>query len=138
MYIQLSRFNPGMPDREQIKKIKLVKNPGVNTNGIDEILDVVDLGISFINSVTNAYSDGYLGINDLQHLLEPLKKTPKALSGLDKVPSEVENMTDAEIETIISMVEEGLHINSCKALEVLRCSIDWVYSTYNLFNAIKE
>lgn len=138
MYIQLMQFNPAIPDKTKLKNIKLVKRPGVNNCGVNEMLDVVDLTITFINSLINVYSNGKLNVSDIQYLFEPLLKTPKTLSNMDKIPMDVSELSNEKIEVIVERVREELCISSTKAIDIVQYSIDWVYSTYNLLNTIKE
>ena len=138
MCIQPYQFNQSLPDKELLKKIKIAKKPGTNIHGIDEILDTAALGISFVNMIAKIYCDSQHGIYELYYYLEALKRTPKVLYCLDKVPANLDELTDQEIEMIVKCVAAGVSTDYGKAADIVSHSLDWIYATHNLFNTVKK
>jgi hypothetical protein len=124
--------------RDALQNVDLVKKPGVKTAGIVEILDAINCSISFIGLIADTYLKHAINLSGQLNLFTTLIKTPIALSEIDKIPGELEELDDVEIEIIIRRMYEEYEIEPERAVDIIRFSIDWLYSTYNLIKTLKE
>lgn len=115
---------------------KIPEAPGVEF-GIEETMDVVDFGVDFANAVIKTFEDGKVTPGDIIHFVSPVIKLPSAISGLEMVPAEIENMDEAELQTVVNSVMEKLNVPEDKAREIVKRSIEAVYSVYQLVKAVK-
>jgi len=121
---------------KKLENVPLVEKPGINL-GIDETMDAVDFSISLANAIIYSFADGKLGIGDIGYFMQPFMKLPAALSGIEFIPDELENLDDEEIAILKDKVAEDLEIDDLKAMLIIKESINTIYSIYNLVKAIQ-
>lgn len=121
----------------QLETIPLPEKPGIEI-GIKETLDAVDFSIALANSIVIAYQDGQLGLTDFQYAISPFMKVPAMLSGINAIPAEISDMTEAELQQIVDKVSNDLEVNSDKALVIVTKAIKVAYSIYELLKLFKD
>lgn len=85
--------------RKRIKKT-------IKTYKMKETKEILELAVSLVESYKLATSDGKVGIGDVQYLVEPALKIPKAFDSLGEIPKEWMNMTEADIQEIVGYVKQ--------------------------------
>ena len=134
---------PGKTLKEKVKEIvkmapvTLPEKPGLEL-GIEETKDVLVFGIDLANAAIEALSDGKLSITDFPLFIKPIIGLPKALSGIDKVPAELGDLTVIEKDEIIAIVQEKLVVNNEDAAVIAQKSIEVVYRIYDLIKTITK
>lgn len=127
-----------MPSNKQeytMSNVALPDQPGLSF-GIEETLDVVDFGVAIANGAVKSLKDGKVGISDIPHFISPLIKLPTALTGIDKVPAEIGDIDDVELEKLINHVKANLDVDNEKAMEIVQRSLTLIYDAYNLVKII--
>lgn len=121
------------------KKLEFVTVPdkaGINI-GIDETMDVVDAAVSLANAIIDSYSDGKLTVSDIFNFIKPFTKLPKAISGIDQVPSELDDLQEAELQRLIDFVQAELDVDDLKAKLIVQKSLEAIYGLYELLKVIR-
>lgn len=121
------------------KKLEFVTVPdkaGINI-GIDETMDVVDAAVSLANAIIDSYSDGKLTVSDIFNFIKPFTKLPKAISGIDQVPYELDDLQEAELNQLIEFVQNELEVDDLRAKLIVQKSLEAIYSLYELLKVIR-
>lgn len=114
-----------------------VKQPVIEI-GIDETLDVVNCGIDIANSTISALEDGKITFTDAPKFFGLVFSVPKAISGINLVPAELENLNAEELTQVIEAVKTKLNVADEKAKVIAEKSIKVLYQVYDLIKTIKE
>lgn len=133
--ITLNLEETKMETTKKLQPVKLPENPGVSF-GINETTDVLNFGISLANALIKSLEDGKIQLTELASFVSPLTKIPSALSGISLVPAELGDLTDEEMTTLKSVVQDQLEVDDERAIEIIEKSIDAIYAIYNLVKAI--
>lgn len=123
---------------DKMTEVKVPEKPGLEF-GIEETQDVLDAAISVANSVILSLADGKLNLFDVVHFIKPITKLPQAISGLEFVPSELDNLSPAELDELIGFVKTNLELeDDGKAKLIAEKSIRLIYDVYDLVKLIKK
>lgn len=120
----------------EMEKIKLPAKPGIAW-GIEETTDVVEFGIALANSVIKALEDGRITLLDIPGFIVPLTKLPAALSGIEFVPYELNDLQQDEIDKLKKTVTDNLQVDDERAKLIIEQSIVTLYQIYNLVKLVK-
>jgi len=124
----------GTPNMEPVV---IPEKPGLSF-GIEETQEVVDFGISLANAVIKSLADGKVGFSDIPNFVSPVFKLPKALSGIDKVPYELNDIQPEELEQLKSFVKANLDVADEKAKEIIDNSLLVLYDIHTLVKVVKS
>lgn len=105
--------------------------------GIEETTDVVKFGISLTNAIVKAKEDGKINLLDLALLVSPLTKLFPAISGIDKVPAEIADINDEELNVLILLAMNELEIDNTSAKEIIKQSLVVIHDIYKLYQIVK-
>jgi len=119
-----------------LETVDVPDQPGIEI-GIDETLDAVDFAISFANAIVLAYEDGTLSLTDFGYAMTPFMKIPAVLSGINAIPAELANLSEEELDTIITKVQEDLEVDNEKAKDIVIKSLSLAYSIYELVKVLQ-
>lgn len=119
-----------------LNEVPLVEKPGV-AFGVEQTKDVLDFSIALTNSIIAALKDGKITVADIPVFFAPLIKLPAALSGLDQVPYELNDLTTAELDELKEFVQTKLDVTDEKAKLIINKSISLLYEIYDLIKIIK-
>lgn len=89
-------------------------------SNIKELSEVVSFVCALANGIAESAKDGALTIGDAQYLFPLLSRLPSAVSGFDKIPDELKDLDDSEIEEIKKLVQDELDLPN----DVLEASIE--------------
>lgn len=120
----------------ELPLVKVPEKPGIEI-GTEELDEVIDCGLEFANATINALKDGKVTLGDIPAFIPAVVKVPKAISGLENVPAELENLTEEELKGRIELVKNKLNVDDEKAKAIVEASIKFVYSGYQLVKAIQ-
>ncbi len=115
----------------------LTDKPGLEF-GIDETKDVIKFGTSLANGLIKALKDGKIGLTDIADFIAPSTKLPAALSGISKVPAELNDLTELEMQELRDLVQSDLQVDDAKAKVIIDKSINVVYAIYGLVKEIQQ
>lgn len=121
----------------EMSEVKIPYKPGI-TYGVEETEEVIDFAILLANSLIKTFEDGKISIFDLTNFITPMVKLPKAISGIDKVPSELYDLDSNEYFRLKDKIKTQLNVDDAAAMNIIDNSIDLIYSIYNLIKAIKK
>lgn len=95
-------------------------------SSIKETKEVMVFGISMAMAVDNITQDGFQW-TDILSMVPPLTKLPAAISGIDQVPAEIDDLDEAERAELVQIINE-LDFDSDKseaiAEQALRAGIE--------------
>ena len=106
--------------------------------GIEETLDVVDFGVSFANGFILTFEDGKFVISEVVNFIPGFMKFPKAFSGIELVPLEVDDIDQEELDQIVAFVISKIDVTEEHALNIIRKSIRAVHANYELVKAVLD
>jgi len=105
--------------------------------GIDETKDVLLFAVLFANAINKTFADGKVTLADLPNFFNVVLKLPAALNGINKVPSEINDLDENELKTLLQIVKDNLGLQTDQVKVVLQKSLDFVFAAYNLIIAIR-
>lgn len=108
--------------------------PGIEI-GIDETKDVVLFATLFADSIIKALADGKITFADAPYFFGAMIKLPKAISGIDKVPSEISDLDENEMKELIQIVKDNLGVPTDQCKIVVEKSLALVYAAFDLIKA---
>lgn len=117
--------------------VKLPAKPGEDLIGTEELHEVIDFGVAFGNALIKTFEDGKITIGDIPQFVSPMFKLPSAINGLDKVPAEINDLTEQELQAEIDFIMQTLDVDNEHARNIIVAAINAVYSNYLLVKAIK-
>lgn len=133
-YLTKPKLEKDMSEKNEVPV--LTDKPGLEF-GTDETKDVVLFGCSLANAVIAALKDGKIAITDFPDFLPPIMKIPAALSGIGKVPQELNDLSQIEKDELIQLVKDNLQVDDAKAELVIEKSINTLYSIYDLVKTVQ-
>lgn len=89
-------------------------------SNVKELSEVVTFVCALANGIADSAKDGDATFSDAQYLLPLVLKLPSAVSGFDKIPDEVKDLDDGEIESLKKLVQDELDLPN----DVLESSIE--------------
>lgn len=119
-----------------LESVVVADKPGIKL-GIEEVLDAVDFSVSFANAIVLSYADGQLSLSDFGYAVAPFMKIPTVLTGINAIPAELSDLDEAELEQIITKVQNDLQIDDKKARNIVVKALRFAYATYDLVRAFK-
>ena len=75
-----------------------------------ETKEILELAVSLVEAYKLATADKKIGITDIQYLIDPAMKIPKAFDSIGDVPAEWANLTEKDIQEVVGYVEK-IHAN---------------------------
>jgi hypothetical protein len=106
--------------------------------GIEETKDVVLFGTSLTIALTDSLKDGKIGVTDLANFSKPVLKMFSAISGINKVPAEVGNLSESEMKELIEVVKGDLkQLGDDKAALIVEKSLLVINDIYQLYKIAK-
>ena len=121
----------------EMKPVTIPQKPGIDL-GIEETKEVVQFGIALANGIVKTLGDGKVTVSDIPNFISAVMKLPAALNGLEKVPAELDNLTDSEVTELIKLVQDNIEIDDENAKEIVQLAINAVYADYELIKAFKK
>jgi len=121
----------------ELYPLKLPENPGEEV-GIEQTKDVVIFAVLFANAIIESWKDGKITVSDIMNFMSPMFKLPRALSGLDAVPEELNDLDAGELDSLILLVQDLIEVDSDKAKIIVEKSIKTMYAIFELVKAIKK
>jgi len=122
-----------------INKKEVIMNPveepkkPVIEIGIEETKQVVSFGTALANALIQAFKDGKLNFTDLPLLMSPFMKLFPAISGINNVPSEIDNLSETELAELKKQVTEELELSDIKAELIIQMSLTLIHDMYALY-----
>lgn len=123
----------GINFAEKMQKFELPEKLKSEEYGIEELKDVVLLGIYIIKAfvLTNT--------NVLARWLAVVTAVPNAIVGISQVPSELSDLDENELNELIVYVKSLLpEITNDDAIKLIEHSIKVAWGIYNIVNLIGE
>lgn len=71
-----------------------------------ETKEVLELAVSLVKAYKAAKQDGKFNITDIQYLIDPAMKIAPAFDNIGQVPKEWTNLTEEDIQSVISYVRQ--------------------------------
>lgn len=122
------------------KILKEVKLPGKagESFGIEETTEAVLFAVLFANALNKTFADGKVTFMDLPYFFNVALKLPAAISGINKVPEELLDLTDEEYDTLVNLVMGNLELTTVQSQVVLQKSLSLIYAIYDLIKAVTK
>lgn len=70
-----------------------------------ESLDLIKFVVALTNGISKVMADGKVDFSDLIYILDTIKNAPAAFEGIQLVPDEVKNWSDAEKSEVLKAIE---------------------------------
>lgn len=87
--------------------------------GTKELTEMVDFVIALGMAVDKSLADGHLDMGDAFNLYPVLQAAPAAFADANKIPTEIEDLSDDEFEELMNHVQEEFDIADDALEEVL-------------------
>lgn len=123
----------GVDFADKIDKYPIQIKPAIEHYGIEELKDVVLLGIYIIKAfvLTNT--------NVLARWLAVITAIPNAIVGVSQVPLEIADLDETELNELIDYVKSLIpEITNEYAIKLIEHSIKVAWGIYNIVNLINE
>lgn len=78
---------------------------GLEMTGIKETKEAMLFGISLAMAVDESTQDGFQW-TDILNMIPPMTKLPAAISGIEKVPAEIEDLDEQERAELVEAIQE--------------------------------
>jgi len=122
------------------RKIKLKRKYTMEneTEGIKEIAEVVTFVAASFVGIKNAAVDG-LGISDLGIIIGLSSSAKAAFEGIEKIPSELGDLSEQEADALVDMVNENLAgALGDRARQIVGKALAIVPKVVDLFEEIRQ
>ena len=106
--------------------------------GIEKIKDVLAFPLSLHVAYEKANADGKLGLTDLMHLVDPLRKLPRALSGAKDAIEEVRDLDPVEMDLLNKWVAKEYEISDDVLEKKIEAAFDLALSIAKFVGVLKE
>ncbi|MBI1939177.1 MAG: hypothetical protein HYS25_13795 [Ignavibacteriales bacterium] len=118
-------------------EVKETTKPDIEI-GIEETLDALDFTIALANGVIATLKDGKVSVADIPNFIKPLIKLPAAISGIDKVPAELNQLRENELQIILDEVKKELSTDDIKTKAIVEQSLKILFGINELIEIIKS
>lgn len=120
----------------EMKPVSLPDAPALNI-GTEQLHDVIDYGCDQGFALAKVLEDHKIDKLEIIGLLIPTLKLPRAISGIDQVPSEIGDLSKEELQAEIDFVKAKFSVDNDRAQKIVEAAIKAVYANYLLVKAIK-
>lgn len=110
---------------------------GEEKQGVQNLEEALDLALTSVEVGRQIAGDGKVSLPELLLLLKLVPKVGPALKDLDKVPSELQDLSAEEALALSAMVVAKLKLPADKAGPVLEKGLKAIAAVYDLAVAIK-
>lgn len=104
--------------------------------GIENLKEVLDLGLTLVEIGKSASADGKIGLDDLPLLLKLPKVVSPALADMDKIPAELKDLSVEEAAELTAHVVSKLAIDNEKAKVIAEKALKAGFAVYDLIRAV--
>lgn len=104
--------------------------------GIQETKDLVIVAISLGNALGKAMADKKFNLADVGAFIDPMLNLPAALAGISEVPSEIEDMDEAERIELFETVKEKFDLPDDKVEAAIEEGLILATSIYNYVDRV--
>lgn len=105
--------------------------------GIENTLDIIDLGIALARGCMGAFEDKEFSLSDLFEAGPAILALPAAIEGVTDVPAELQDLSAAEIEQIRDHVLAAVPEVGERWLVVAREAISVIRSVALIYRSLK-
>jgi len=91
---------------------------------IDETKDAIAFIASFGNAMGQSLEDGKFELGEYINFIPSLIKLPEAISGINKLPDELRNITDEERAELLAFIKDQLDLPQDATEELLEDSLE--------------
>lgn len=105
--------------------------------GVKELSDVVKFVCATASAVAEAAKDGKVSLGDATALVPLLYKLPSAVDGFDKIPGEVADLDDAELQDLLLLVKNELNLPNHKLEEAVEDALGIALQLYALVKKLQ-
>ena len=105
---------------------------------ITETKDLVRFIASLGEAIYESVKDGKVSWTDYRHFFPVLGDLLPALSGIERVPDELDDLTDEEIQELVSMFCAEFELDNAKAEELVEEAIDTGVHLFSLVTLIMD
>lgn len=102
-----------------------------------ELSEAIKFVCALANSIGEIAEDGKMTLADATHLVPLLFKLPAAIEGMDQIPSEVSELSSADLAVLMQMVRDDLDLPQDKIEIAIEDAIDICLKLYGLAQKIK-
>ena len=101
-------------------------------SNVKELSEVVSFVCALANGIAESAKDGAITLGDASYLFPLILKLPSAVGGFDKIPDEVKDLDDSEIEQIKNLVKDELDLPNDVIEASIENSIEVAVQLYSL------
>ena len=131
--LQARLKSAGINFADKIETLPIPKKPSIEEYGIEELKDVVLLGIYIIKAFVLKET------NVLARWLAVVTAVPNAIVGISQVPLEIADLDEVELNELIKYVKSLVpEITNENAIKLIEHSIKVAWGIYNIVNLIGE
>ena len=105
--------------------------------GVKELSDVLKFVCATASAVAEAAKDGKVSLGDATALVPLLYKLPSAVDGWDKLPGEVADLDDAELQDLLLLVKQELDLPNDKLEEAAEEALGIALQLYALVKKLQ-
>jgi hypothetical protein len=119
----------------KMETVKVPESP--NIYGIEETKDAVIFLTSLANAITESLADGGITLSDYPKFIKPVTKLFPAISGINQVPRELEDLKEDEKAELVELVKNELNVNA-NVEEIVAQAIDIAFEIKVLADLIQN
>lgn len=105
--------------------------------GTKELGEILKFICALANTLGEASKDDELSASDAAKLIPLMYKIPGAIEGISEIPSEVADISEDEIEKLVSMIKDELDLPQDKIEHAIEDSIEICVKLYALVQKFK-
>ena len=106
--------------------------------GIKETKEMIGFIVELGNGVGKSLEDGEWNVTDFVHFMDALMMAPAAFQGMNQIPAEFGDLSEAEIKELVDYVVEEFDIPQDQIEVVIERAIDIAWDIYELIKMIGQ
>lgn len=109
----------------------------LDTMDIKNTKELLVLGSVLVEASIKAQDDGKISLRDLTLLMDVIPKVAPALEDLGKIPAELKDLDQGEIDEIKALVVEMVGHSDLSDAEVIKIAEEFINSAASVLNVVK-
>lgn len=101
--------------------------------GIKETKEVVRFGCAILNACGKSMQNGQIDLKDIYHFLGVYRLANDALQGIEKVPAELKDLDQKELETIKTLIISEFDIPQEEAEQFIESGLKIAFEIARFF-----
>lgn len=106
--------------------------------GIEQLKELVSFGVKLGNALGKALEDGQISLGDASAFFDAALAAPAAFDGIEKIPSELSDLDQAEAASLKAFVAEEFDIPEDNVEKVVESALDLAVQIFAFIQLFKS